>query len=81
MHEADGLLADVAAEVAHRLGALGLPGHELRERVHLDPISKDVFESLTGARPASRTLATADFPALGPVDVVELERRVLVELK
>ena len=81
MHEADGLLAEVAAEVAHRLGALGLPGHELRERRHLDPISKDVFELLTGARPASRTLATADFPGLGPVDVVELERRVLVELK
>src|SRR4051794_33876068 len=81
MHEADELLTKVAAAVAQRLGALGLPGHALREREHLDPVSKDVFESLTGARPASRRLAIAGFPGLGPVDVVEGGRRVLVELK
>ena len=77
----DGLIAAVADEVARRMTALGLPGELLRERQHLDPITKDVFETLTAVRPVSRKLSTPDFPGLGAVDVVHGAPPLLAELK
>ena len=79
--ETDGLIAAVADEVARRMTALELPGELLRERQHLDPITKDVFETLTATRPTARTLRTPDFRGLGPVDVVHGAPPLLAELK
>ena len=79
--EANVLIAAVVGEVARRMSALGCDGGLLRERQHLDPMTKDVLESLTGDRPVSRKLTTADFPGLGPVDVVHAAPRLLIELK
>jgi hypothetical protein len=79
--ETDVLIAAVADEVARRMSAFGRAGALLREREHLDPITKDVLESLTGDRSVSRRLATADFPGVGAVDVVHGAPPLLVELK
>lgn len=77
----DLLVADVFRTVAQQLANTGLGGGDLRERQHLDPFVKDAFERHVGARPISQTLRTADFPGLGPVDVIVNEPRVLIELK
>lgn len=67
--DADSVIAGVFSDVAELLTGTGLLGHELRERQHFDPLTKDAFERHTGARPISRTLRTPDFPGVGPVDV------------
>jgi hypothetical protein len=77
----DLLVAGVFRTVAQQLTQTGLSGDELRERQHLDPFCKDAFERYVGARPISQTLRTADFPGLGPVDVIVNEPRVLIELR
>ena len=79
--DADSVIAEVFSGVAELLTRTGLAGHELRERQHLDPLTKDAFERHTGARPISRTLRTPDFPGVGSVDVVLSEPKALVELK
>ena len=79
--DADSVIAEVFSDVAELLTGTGLRGHELRERQHFDPLTKDAFERHTGARPISRTLRTPDFPGVGPVDVVLSEPKALVELK
>jgi hypothetical protein len=61
--------------------ATGLRGEDLRERLHLDPFTKDECERRSAVRPLARTLRTSDFPGLGPVDVIVAQPRALIELK
>jgi hypothetical protein len=78
---ADSFVAAVAEAAADRMTATGLRGEELRERIHLDPFTKDECERRNGVRPHARTLRTADFPGLGPVDLIVAQPRALIELK
>ncbi len=81
MTETENLVPEISARVAERMAMTELPGAELRERRHLDPFMKDVFEEYTGKRPVSRTLHSQHFRGLGPVDIVAAEPRLLMELK
>lgn len=77
----DELITEAMGMVATRVAALGLSGVDVRERIHLDPFTKDAFVSRQGQRPASRTLRTERFPGIGPVDVVVERPPLLIELK
>jgi hypothetical protein len=78
---ADALVAEAAHEVCSRLNALELPCREIRERKHLDPITKAVLLEYTRRQPTSITLRSPTFPGAGPVDVVLARPRLLMELK
>jgi len=78
---ADIFVAEVARAVAERMTATGLRGEDLRERLHLDPFTKDECERRCGVRPLSTKLTTPAFPGLGAVDVILTRPRALIELK
>jgi hypothetical protein len=67
--------------VADELTQLRLTGASIRERTHLDPITKRAFEGQVGRRPLSTTLRAPEFPGVGPVDVVVDSPPLLMELK
>ena len=67
--------------VAAQLTALDLPGSAIRERLHLDPLTKAAFDARVRRPSAARTLRAAAFSAVGPVDVVLDAPPLLVELK
>jgi hypothetical protein len=81
MASVDSLIAEAFAAVAVEMTGTGLPGTELRERLHLDPFSKNELAHRVGERPLSRTLRTPAFPGVGPVDLVLERPRALLELK
>src|SRR5689334_12135198 len=81
MEAADAFISDVMRAVAERMTDTGLPGEALRERQHLQPLTVEECERRPGARPVARMLRTRDFPGIGPVDVVLVRPRALIELK
>jgi hypothetical protein len=77
----DAFVVQICRRVAARMRGTGLPGSQLRERLHLDPFIKDAFMEATGKRPVSKRFAIPQFEGLGGVDVVADQPRLFMELK
>jgi hypothetical protein len=81
IEEADALVSEALTLTLEEIEGLGLAGTDVRERNHLDPTAKRIFEDLLKA-PVASTLYRSDlFSGLGPVDVVIIDPAILIELK